>query len=282
MVGGRGTDLRGKLGPPGRTKFVGVELQPQAGGPRGGENRSCLVDREHAGFAEYVRKLGEALRRDAGEHCRDEQANVFGTSLRKVAVFAWDFVRAEPGGHESKRQMFAESTDHTKRFQLILGRKPIPRLDFDGRHTARREPTQAADSQGEQLVLEPTSEVAHRGVNPAAAPRDLHVVETGGAELLLLEPRLPENGVRMGIDESRRQESSLTIDAVRAVVGALEFLLWANGGDLLSDHRYGDSGQDAGVAHLAPAPRAPGPAARDDLRCVDEQQRRQAIRPLRP
>src|SRR5688500_10754370 len=213
MVGGRSADLRGELGPAGRAQFVGVELQPQAGGARGGENRSRLVDREHARLAEYVRELGEALRRDAGEHARDEQANVFGTSFTNLAVLLRNFVGAEPCRHEPHWEMLTQSSDHTQRLELVLGRKPVARFYFDGGDPMGRQPLESTDGQREELVLSASPEITHGGMDPATAPSDLHVVEPGSAKLLLLEPRPAENGVRVGGHESRSPQPPREVDA---------------------------------------------------------------------
>src|SRR5438552_15979738 len=49
-------------------------------------------------------------------------------------------------------------------------------------------------------------------MNAAATPRNLHVIETGRAHLLLLEPRAAEERVRMGIDEPGHEDAARAVD----------------------------------------------------------------------
>ena len=65
-------------------------------------------------------------------------------------------------------------------------------------------------------ILIARAEVAHGGVNAAAAPRDLHVGHAGGAQLLLLIPRAAEDGVRMRVGETWREHAALAVDDRRA------------------------------------------------------------------
>ena len=61
-------------------------------------------------------------------------------------------------------------------------------------------------------VLVARAHVAHRGVDAPALPRDLHVIGTGGAALLLLVARLAEDRVRVRVDEPRREHAAAAVD----------------------------------------------------------------------
>ena len=194
-----------------------------------------------------------------------------------VAVLERNFVGAEPGGHEPHGKDLTKPADHAERLDLVVRRKPVTRLHFDGRNAARGEATQTRHGEPEQLVLVPATQVTHGRVNPAATPGDLHVVETGRPELLLLEPRLAEDGVRVRVHEPRREDASPAIDRRRAGICSLEGRASADGSDRSVDDRDGDAGHDPGVTHLTSAPRPTGSTARDDLRRVDEQQRNRGV-----
>ena len=118
-------------------------------------------------------------------------------------------------------------------------------------------------------------------MDAAAAPRDLHVVESVGAQLLLLEPRLAEDGVRVRVDEAGREHSAAAVDDLGARVRILEIACGSDRGDPPVAH--GDRGvpQNSGIAHLGAAARSRGAGAGDDLRRVDEEHRSRVRHPIR-
>src|SRR5215203_824488 len=265
MVGRHSADLRGELGSTRRTELVGVELEPQAGSARRGDNRSRLVDREHARLAEDVRKPGEPLRRDAGEHRRDEQANVFGTAFRNLAVLERYFVGAEPRRNEPHGKKLTQSPDDAQRFELVVRRKPIAGFYFDGRDPVRCQAAKARECQRDELILFARPQIAHRRVNSAPASSDLHVVQARGAELLLLEPRFAEDRVCVRVDEAWREEPATAIDLRKIRVFGLELGLRPDVGDRVASYGDGDAGHNSSVAHLTSAARPAWSKTRDDL-----------------
>ena len=76
-------------------------------------------------------------------------------------------------------------------------------------------------------------------MNTAAVFGDFHVVETRGAHLLLIRARAAENGVRVGIDETRREHSAGAVDLARGTIPLAKSRLWTYLGDLLADDNDG-------------------------------------------
>ena len=77
--------------------------------------------------------------------------------------------------HEAHRQRVGEAAHDAQRLELVVEREPVARLHLDRRDAARGERAQPRLGERVQLVLAARAEVAHRGVDAAAAPRDLHV-----------------------------------------------------------------------------------------------------------
>jgi hypothetical protein len=73
-------------------------------------------------------------------------------------------------------------------------------------------------------------------VNAAAPPRDLHVIEAGRAELLLLIAWSSENGVRVRVHESGGEEPARAVDVIDVRKRLLELSLRPDGGDLVAAH----------------------------------------------
>src|SRR6185437_12618467 len=66
------------------------------------------------------------------------------------------------------------------------------------------------------MLLVRRPEVADRGVDTAAAPRDLHVVETRGTHLLFVLPRPAEDAVGVRVDEPWREDTIPAVDLTGA------------------------------------------------------------------
>src|SRR5262249_54092562 len=102
---------------------------------------------------------------------------------------------------------------------------------------------------------------------------DLHVIETGRAELGLVVSRTAENAMGVRIDQPRHQDTAAAVYFARPRKAGTEV------GERL-DRRDpfaldGDSNirADRGVGHLRTAPRATGTSARDALGGVGEDER---------
>ena len=114
------------------------------------------------------------------------------------------------------------------------------------------------------------AQIAHRGVDAAAAPRDLHVVEPRGAHLLLLVARAAEDAcvcesTNPGVSTPLPQSISVARGIPRA-----QRSRDVDRDDPPPSDGDGDAGANAGVAHLRAAPRARRAGAGDDLRRIDE------------
>src|SRR4051794_34063171 len=96
-----------------------------------------------------------------------------------------------------------------------------------------------------------STEVAHRRVDAAAPSRDLHVIIAGGAQFLLLVARPSEDGVGVRVDQTRRENTSATIDLSRADEPLPKLAERSNGGDRLAGNGDGDIDTHSDVAHLA-------------------------------
>jgi hypothetical protein len=108
-------------------------------------------------------------------------------------------------------------------------------------------------------------------VDSTTTRRDLHVVVSFRAQLLLLEPRLPEYCVGVGIDETRSKDTSATIDYLRVGECGLDITRGPNRGNAPAADGNRGVLQNTSLAHLASLPRAIRPSASDDLRRVDEE-----------
>jgi hypothetical protein len=135
----------------------------------------------------------------------------------------------------------------------------------------RRERGEPVEREGEELVLGAGAQIAHRAVDAATLPRDLHVADAGRAQLLLLVARASEHGVRVRVHEPRREQLPRAVHALGVGVLVLERGLRADGHDpsRLDEHRRAD--RQARVAHLRAAPRAGRAGAGGDLPRVDEE-----------
>jgi hypothetical protein len=85
------------------------------------------------------------------------------------------------------------------------------------------------------------------------------------AELVLLVPRLSENGVRMRIDETGSENTSTAIHYFAATVRRHQVLRRAERRDPAIPHRDRDVAEHAGVGHFAASARASWSGAGDDL-----------------
>ena len=95
----------------------------------------------------------------------------------------------------------------------------------------RRERTQPRLGEREQFVFAARAKVAHRRVDAAAAPRDLHVGNARGAKLLLFVARAAEDRVRVRVDEAGREHAACAVDRRGARMLAAKRLLVAHLGD---------------------------------------------------
>jgi hypothetical protein len=111
-------------------------------------------------------------------------------------------------------------------------------------------------------------------VDSAAAPRDLHVVESRGAQLLFVGPGPAEDRVRMRVDESGHEHAAAAIDARAVRITRLEVVAGSDRDDSAIGDRDGGVREDPGVAHLGAAAGAPWARARDNLRCIYEKKLR--------
>src|SRR6185312_11024271 len=105
-------------------------------------------------------------------------------------------------------------------------------------------------------------------MNPAAASRDLHVVEPRSSHLLLIGAQPTENAVCVRIDEPGHQDAAAAVDFARAAEALAEDFEGVDVRDAFARDRNCDSGAYAGVLHFAAAPRTRGPGTGHDLRAV--------------
>jgi hypothetical protein len=133
------------------------------------------------------------------------------------------------------------------------------------------EAREARTGKRDEIGLASRSEVAYRRVNASASRRDLHVSETGRAELMLLVPGTAEDRMRVRVDEAGGEYAAGTVDALRIGVVVLQFGRRTQRHDAVITRRDRGIREDGDVRHLDPAASARGAGARDNLSRADEQ-----------
>src|SRR5258705_13575024 len=96
---------------------------------------------------------------------------------------------AEPRPDDAHRESFRQTANHTKSLELIVHREAVAALDFQRGRAVGGKLLDPRDSELVQLLFAAITEVANRRMDATASLRDLHVVVSLSAQLVLLEPR---------------------------------------------------------------------------------------------
>ena len=261
-----------------------MQLHEQAGIARGGQQLARLVNGEHPRLAEDVGKARQPLARDDGQHLVHQEVEIRATAVGALAEVERDLVRAEPRGDDAHRQRRREAPHDVQGLELVLEGEAVAGLHLDGGDAMRGELTQPRLGERKEVILVARAQVTHRRVDAPAALRNLHVGHARRAQLLLLESRPAEDGVRVRVHEARSEHTTLAVHHACLRVRRAEGPLLVHGGDAILLDEYRDTLAHDRVAHLRAAPSASRPGAGDDLRRVDEQQpgRRHAAAVGRP
>ncbi len=274
MVGTRRAELGGELGAARPFELVGVQLEPQAGGPGAGQDRARLGNAEDAGLAEHVAKPRESLAGHRGDHLIAHQAHVLPAA---GAVLGRHFVRAKKGGDEGRSRLGAQPADHAQLFALRVEVEPVAGLDLDGRRAVRQEHGESGAGRGDELVFRARAHVPHRLQDAAARGRDGLIGLTERAALVVVEAGRTEDGVGVAVDEAGVEHArhlELLDGGWRIADGGLRssnIPKWANGHDASAVHQHGRIAEDFQLRQLAAATRARRAAARDDRARAGEQ-----------
>ena len=265
VIGADGAEFRGQLGGTGRLELVRVQLELEAMTPGRAEDDARLVGGIDARFTEDVGEGGEPFGGDARQHLIHDERDVLFARARRDAVLDGDLVGAEEGGDEAQRQCLLEAADHAERLDLVVGGEAVARLHLDGGGAARSEAPQARQREGEELVLGARAKVAHGTVDSAAATRDLHVADAGGALFLLLVPRLAEDAVGVRIHEARHEDAATAVHDFRARMFGAHRVPRPDGDDALPLGDNGCSGAHLQALHLGAAAGAGRAGGGDEL-----------------
>src|SRR5262249_3716995 len=111
------------------------------------------------------------------------------------AMLQRNFVRAKERRNDAEWEFGAKACDDTERFELVVERETVAGLHFDGRRAKCRKPLETPACEVEQVILGARAQITDGRMNAAAAPRDLHVVESRGAHLLFFVARTAEDRV---------------------------------------------------------------------------------------
>ncbi len=199
MVGTHRAELGGELGAARPFELVGMQLEPEAGGPGGGQDRARLDNAEDPGLAEHVAKPREVVAGHRGDHLRAHQAHVVPAA---VAVLGRHFVRAEQGGDERRSRLGAQPADHAQLLALRLEVEPVAGLDLDGRRAVRQKHGESRACYGDELVFRARAHVPHGLQDAAARSRDGLVGRAERATLVVVEAGRAEDGVGVAVDEA--------------------------------------------------------------------------------
>ena len=207
------------------------------------------------------------------KHFVDEQLDVRPAALIAGSVVERDLVRAHPRRDDPQRQMLGQASNHPKRLELVFEGESIAALDLESGGSVRGELADSRHGEIVELVLAALAEVAHRGVDAAAALRDFHVVEPLGPQLVLFEARPTEYRMGVRVDQTRSQHAAATIDDVGVGVSVLEIARSPDHRDATFADSDADILQDSCFAHLSAAAAAGRARTRYDLGCVNEEER---------
>jgi len=180
-------------------------------------------------------------------------------------------VGAQERGDDAHGNFVGKVADDPQQFELILERQTVARFHLDRADPKRGQPPHAGARQREQLGTASVSHVTHRGVDPAAPARDLHVVDARRAHLVLCRAWRTEDRVRVRVHERGHQDATLAVDALRGTKAAHQLTSRPHGDNGVAARCDGRVLEDAKLTHLGPPTRASVCRARDDLRRVDEQ-----------
>ena len=274
MVRAHRAKLGGELGAARPFELVGVQLEPQAGGPGGGQHRARLDNAEDPGLAEHVAKPREAVAGHHGDHLRAHQAHVVPAT---GAVLGRHFVRAEKGGDERRSRIDAQPADHAQLFALRLEVEPVAGFDLDGRRAVRQEHGESCAGHGDELVFRARADVPHRLQDATARRRDGLVSLAERAALVVVEAGRAEDGVGVAVDEAgveHPRHLDLLDGGLRIAdcgLGSTEFAKRAYRHDAAAVDQHGRIAEDFQLRQLAAATGARRAAARDDRARAGEQ-----------
>ncbi len=274
MVGTHRAELGGELGPARPFELVGVQLEPQAGGPGGGQDRARFGNAEDPGLAEHVAKPREAVAGHRGDHLRTHQAHVLPAA---VAVLGRHFVRAEKGGDERRSRLGAEPADHAELLALRLDVEPVAGLDLDGRRAVRQKHGESRTGHGDELVFRARAHVPHRVQDAAARGRDGLVGHPERAPLVVVEAGRTEDGVGVTVDEAgveHARDLDLFDRRLRIAdcgLRSTELAKRADSRDPIAVDQDGRIAEDLQLRQLTAATGARRAAARDDRARAGEQ-----------
>ncbi|MBA4072837.1 MAG: hypothetical protein C0497_13515 [Gemmatimonas sp.] len=242
-----------------------MELELEAVTPCGAEDDARLVGGVDAGLAKDVGEVGQALGGDVRQHLVHDERDVLVARARRGAILDGDLVRAEKSRDEAQWKRLLEAADHAERLDFVVGGEAVARLHLDGGRPVRGEALQARQGEGEEFVLGARAQVAHRAMDAAAAPRDLHVAHAGSAQFLLLVPRFAEDAVGVRIHESRHEHAPPAVHDLRVGVRGAEGVMRSDGDDALAFDDNGRAGARFQSLHLGAAAGACGAGGGDEL-----------------
>ena len=197
-----------------RGELLGVELDRQSRGARGGEHAVGLRGREADAFAKGVDRVGKPDR--GGDHGVAHQIDI---GVGAAGIVGWQSVRAQQCGRDPHVSHLAEAARRAQHLEFVGDGQPVARLDLDGGDSLgdqRVEPRQRAR---DQRILVRVACRAHRRDDPATGACDRLIGST-------FEPHRPfarsvagvdEMGV--AVDQPRRDPAAGAVDRLGGIEG---------------------------------------------------------------
>ncbi len=115
---------------------------------------------------------------------------------------------AEQGGDHVYGHLQRHPLDQAEHPQLVFEVEAVPGLDLDGRRPVPCEPADAALRRLEQLGVRGSARGSNGRRDAATGGRDLLVRDTGQTLLELVRPVAAEQQVGVGVDQTRRHQTT--------------------------------------------------------------------------
>ena len=170
----------------------------------------------------------------------------------------------------------AEALHHAELLAFRCEIQAVPRFDFDGGAAVREERVEPGAGQRFELRFGASAHVPHRLEDAPPLGGDGLIVFAQRAPLVVVQPRRPEDGVGVAVDEAREQHA-LDVEALRVGRCALrEVAIWADRRDALTLDEDGRVFEHLELGKLLTPARPGGAAAGDHLTRPDEQRAQSA------
>jgi hypothetical protein len=204
VVRRHGPELGGQRRPSGVGQLLGVDLQPEPQGAPGLEHAPRLIDREGALVAEHVDEVG--LTGHRGQDLVNHVGDIVVVAARVLL------------GRQVRGQERIDAVDRVRgpgrgqQLAFVAEREPVPGLDLGRRGAVPEHRVEPLARQGGELVFARRTGGAHRRHDPSAGGLDLKVRVAGQAAAVLAGALAGEDGVGVGVDQTRHDGGSLGVD----------------------------------------------------------------------